>query len=202
MKIFNILLIIVACIGCENFDNNKSISNSSPVVINSLEVIKDRLELNGNEGVWYYKSKPFSGYAVRYYNDCALKEKVGFYNGKKEGKRQLWFKNGVLKMSCNYNQNKIEGVYKTWWDNGVLASQVVYVNGFKEGIEQMWYNTGVLAKKSTLLKGKENGMQQAWLQNGKMYVNYEAKQGRIFGMKRANSCYQLEDEVVKRSKKL
>ncbi len=44
------------------------------------------------------------------------------------------------------------------------------------------------------------GLQQAWLKNEKMYVNYEAKNGRIFGMRRANSCYKLENEDVVLSK--
>jgi len=41
-------------------------------------------------------------------------------------------------------------------------------------------------------------MQKAWLKNGTLYVNYEAKNGRVFGMRRANSCYKLEDETILR----
>ena len=32
--------------------------------------------------------------------------------------------------------------------------------------------------------------------NGCKMVNYEAKEGRIFGMRRANSCYNLKKETV------
>jgi hypothetical protein len=39
-------------------------------------------------------------------------------------------------------------------------------------------------------------LQQAWLENGTLYVNYEAKNGRIFGMNRANLCYKLKNEKV------
>ena len=39
-------------------------------------------------------------------------------------------------------------------------------------------------------------MQQAWLENGKIYVNYEAKNGRKFGMNRANLCYELKEEEI------
>jgi hypothetical protein len=52
-----------------------------------------------------------------------------------------------------------------------------------------------------LNKGKEEGLQQAWLENGKIYVNYEAKNGRIFGMNRANLCYKLKNEKVQYAKK-
>ena len=62
--------------------------------------------------------------------------------------------------------------------------------------------TGQIAKLRNLVDGKERGVQKAWLANGKLYVNYEAKNGRVFGMRRANSCYKLEDEVIIRNKRL
>ena len=51
-------------------------------------------------------------------------------------------------------------------------------------------------------EGKEKGLQKAWLQNGTLYVNYEAKNGRVFGMKRANLCYQLKNEKIEERKKI
>ena len=39
------------------------------------------------------------------------------------------------------------------------------------------------------------------LENGKIYVNYEAKNGRIFGMNRTNLCYKLKNEKVQYAKK-
>jgi antitoxin component YwqK of YwqJK toxin-antitoxin module len=47
-----------------------------------------------------------------------------------------------------------------------------------------------------IVNGQEEGMQKAWRENGKIYNNYEAKNGRIFGLKRASLCFQLEDEIV------
>ena len=46
------------------------------------------------------------------------------------------------------------------------------------------------------MAGQEEGLQRAWRQNGKLYVNYEAKHGRIFGLKRASLCYELNDENI------
>ena len=69
-----------------------------------------------------------------------------------------------------------------------------------QGVSKEWFSNGQLSKLRNLVDGKENGFQKAWLQNGKLYVNYEAKNGRIFGMRRANSCVRLEDEVVIRKK--
>ncbi|MFV8281211.1 toxin-antitoxin system YwqK family antitoxin [Christiangramia marina] len=166
------------------------------IVIDSVEVLKETLELNQLEGRWYYKGKPYSGYALKLHANDTLGEKLGFHNGKREGLAQQWSENGVLRIESYYSDNKLDKFYRTWWENGVLASVVIYENGKKQGMEKQWYPDGTLAKQRMLVEGKESGLQKAWLPNGVLYVNYEALNGRIFGMRRANSCYQLDDEKI------
>lgn len=200
MKITKLILLLCMCIaslGCEKKSTYKKNSAfKKEVVITNIEVEKDSLILNGNEGNWYYKDQLFNGYAVKYHKNDSLLQKVGFYNGKKMGVAKIWFKNGVLKVESHYYNNKLVESYKAWWENGILASESFYANGKLQGTEKKWFNTGQLAKLRNLDNGKEQGLQQAWLKNGTLYVNYEAKNGRIFGMRRANSCYQLANEKV------
>lgn len=190
--------------GCNSITNkkNSATSFSNKIQIETASIInKDSLILNGNTAVWSYNQKPFTGFAVRFYANDSLKEKTGFLNGKKEGVYHVWFENGVLKLESNYNQNTLEGSYKAWWENGVLASETNYIEGKKQGEERYWFSTGKISKIRNLINDQEDGLQQAWLENGQLYVNYEAKNGRIFGMRRANSCYQLKDEIVIRKDK-
>ena len=168
------------------------------VAINSVEVSKKDLVLNQIEGKWYYKNQAYNGYSLKFHANDTLAERLGFVNGKREGVARRWSENGVLRVESTYHQNKLVGVYKSWWENGVLAEESNYVNGLKQGEEKQWYATGQLSKVRQLVEGNEEGLQKAWLPNGTLYVNYEAKNGRIFGMLRANSCYKLEDEVVVR----
>lgn len=44
--------------------------------------------------------------------------------------------------------------------------------------------------------GKEEGLQQAFRENGVLFANYEAKDGRVFGLKKAKLCFGLEDESI------
>ncbi|KQC29778.1 toxin-antitoxin system YwqK family antitoxin [Flagellimonas eckloniae] len=196
-KISLVLLASIVLFCCEKKSQLKkeSIANEKTVIAN-IEVLKDSLVLNGNEGNWYYKDQLFTGYAVKCHKNGSLRQKVGFYNGKKMGVAKIWFHNGILKVESHYNKNKLVDSYKAWWNNGVLASEANYENGKLHGIETKWYETGQLSKVRNLVNGKEQGLQQAWLRNGTLYVNYEAKNGRIFGMRRANLCYQLADEKV------
>ena len=196
-----LLLFTVFILSCENISEQKNNTINEEKVIANLEVVKSKLILNGNEGNWYYENQLFNGYMVTYDSNGLLEQKVGFYNGKKEGVAKTWFEDGTLKVESNYHQNKLVGSYKAWWPNGVLASESIYEKGELQGVEKKWYDSGQLAKQMNYNNGEEEGMQQAWLENGKMYVNYEAKNGRIFGMRKANLCYQLKDEVVVKEKK-
>ena len=180
-------------------DNTMAFNLNTPKSIENIELSKEQLDLNQLEGVWYYNNEPFNGYSVKFHTNGSLGERLGFYNGKREGVARRWSENGVLRTEYYYDQNRLTGVYKTWWENGALSQESHYINGIKQGVEQKWFPTGQLAKLRRLVDGREEGIQQAWLDNGKLYVNYEAKNGRIFGMRRANSCYKLEDEVIIRN---
>ncbi|GAA3520768.1 hypothetical protein GCM10022393_38800 [Aquimarina addita] len=184
-------------IGCK-----KNIADPKLFVDATYEVLdicvkKDQLVLNQNEGKWYYRTIPFNGFAITYHANGKLKEKIGYYKGKKEGVAKKWFDNGLLQKESFYIQNHLDGKVTVWWSNGKIASQARYINGVRDGVQQKWFQSGSLAKKTYLENGKENGMQQAWLENGKIYVNYEARNGRVFGLQRADLCYQLKKEKIK-----
>ena len=169
------------------------------ITIAKSEVLKSDLVLNQLEGKWYYQDEPYNGYSFKFHSNGEMEEMLGFYNGKREGVAKRWSENKVLRVESFYKQNRLVGSYKSWWENGVLGQEAHYENGKMNGVAKEWYATGQLSKERLLVHGSEDGLQKAWLKNGTLYINYEAKNGRIFGMKRANSCYQLEDEVVVRS---
>ncbi len=195
---YSILLFLLFLASCKEATVTKSTMDKNSI-IDSFEVSKNELALHQIEGKWYYKGAPFNGYSMKFHPNGNAEERLGFYKGKREGIAKRWSENGVLRVESYYIQNRLVGSYKSWWENGVLGSEANYVNGKMKGIAKEWYPSGQLAKERHLIDGMEDGLQKAWLKNGKLYVNYEAKNGRIFGMKRANSCYQLENEIVVRS---
>ena len=50
-------------------------------------------------------------------------------DGKFEGERKFWHKNGKLKEQCFYKNGKLEGEYKIWYENGQLWVQSFYKDG-------------------------------------------------------------------------
>ena len=53
------------------------------------------------------------------------------------------------------------------------------------------YRSWALLKYERHKRGQEQGIQRAWRENGKLFANYEARDGRVYGLKRVNLCYEL-----------
>ena len=177
-------------------DKRKALSITEAPKRLMAQVRHDRLKLNASEGNVYHGDTLFSGYAMKYYNNGKVAEKIAFRNGKREGLTQRWYPEGMLSFQGTYVQNRRHGSIQSWWKDGTLRSIANYVDGVPHGVQKQWYQSGALFKEIHLDQGKESGLQRAWRENGKLYANYEAKNGRIFGLKRANLCFDLDDEAV------
>ena len=167
-------------------------------IISALQVAKEQLVLKSIEGKWYYKGEPFNGYAVVNHANGTLAESVGYYNGKKEGLAQRWYADGLLSKQSYYKANRLDGLVRNWSPNpkAVLIVESNYQDGARHGVQKRWYPNGQLLRKTHFNSGKEEGLQQAWLENGKIYINYEARNGRTFGLRKAKLCYELDKEII------
>ncbi|WP_422359395.1 toxin-antitoxin system YwqK family antitoxin [Reichenbachiella sp.] len=150
--------------------------------------------------LWQFKSDSslVSGVVKEFFSNGTLKRVFGLYQGKKEGLLTVYFSNGQLKFEEHYENNKLHGEVKRWsLTNGYqLRALLNYKNGKLHGGQKKWFVTGELHKLMHMNEGKENGLQQAFRKNGVLYANYEAKNGRVFGLKRSNLCYELDDQQV------
>ncbi|MEO0900948.1 MAG: hypothetical protein AAFY00_02630, partial [Bacteroidota bacterium] len=97
-----------------------------------------------------------------------------------------------------YSYNWIPNSVVHWATRFWKFPQADYMNRQRHGYQKKWYPNGQITSITHFNLGKEEGLQQAWLKTGKLYVNYEAKNGRFFGLRRSNLCYQLKDEVVQK----
>ncbi len=153
--------------------------------------------LNANEGIVYYEDFPFTGRVITEYANATTASSIDYVAGKRHGLYKKWFSDGTLSFQSEYVHGKLHGETRTWWLNGNLRSTSNFDNGIAHGTQEQWYENGAKFKRIQLNFGVEEGIQQTWRENGKLYNNYEAKAGRIFGLKRAQLCYELEEEVIK-----
>lgn len=172
------------------------------VEIPKTAIEKSLLDHDREISLWKLNGAPYSGYAVVFYSDSVLKEKTGFLNGKLESKSLTYFEDGQLKQLSNYHNGKLHGEKKMWSlnTNHVLLSHLNYQFGKPHGEQRTWYPTGELHKILNMNMGKEEGIQRAYRKNGAVYANYEAKEGRIFGLKKTALCFDLEEENIRHEK--
>ncbi|WP_254788488.1 toxin-antitoxin system YwqK family antitoxin [Cellulophaga baltica] len=194
-------------ISCNQKNNEEKISSENLIItsitIPNLSVDKALITYDNKTSTFLINEEPFSGYMISFYEDGTPKEKIGIFNGKKQNKSSYWFSNGKLKQIATYNKGKLHGEKKLWSNDSMytLVAHLNYNFGKVDGQQKQWYKTGELYKILNLSMGKEDGIQQAFRKNGDLYANYEAKNGRIFGLKKSALCYGLEDEKIKKYEK-
>jgi len=183
------------------------IPSPTSVVETSLDVPdtivnKSALFYNTKNSRWTLNDQSYSGYAISFYQDSTLKEKFGILNGRKQNQAIEWFSDGHFKHVTHYQKGKLHGEKKSWSHDPphILVSHLNYVSGKAHGEQKKWYPTGELFKKLHLNMGKEEGLQQAFRKNGVLFANYEAREGRIFGLKKAALCFGIENEIVQYEK--
>jgi hypothetical protein len=198
-------ILIITIVSCQDkVELSQATQPETPKTIKILSVPNTTVNLNQLvlkrlEGQWKLDSLPFSGFGLAYFPNGKLKSKIGFVNGKKEGQAEEYFEDGHLRNLTSYHENLMHGEVKNWSgaiDHHKLAIRHFYL-GKPHGVHKKWYPNGNLMKIITYQMGKEEGLQQAFLENGKLYANYEARDGRTFGLKRSMLCYELEDGNLK-----
>lgn len=181
--------------------NNVHIGNEIQNIIKTpnTKIEESLLFHDKNKSLWTLNGELYSGYSMRYYQDGTIKQQIGILNGRKHNQSIEWFSDGHIKCESNYIKGKLSGEKKTWFPGSdhILKSKLNYQFGKADGEQKTWYLTGEIYKILNLNMGKEDGIQRAYRKNGELYANYEAKEGRIFGLKKTSLCYGLEDEKIK-----
>jgi antitoxin component YwqK of YwqJK toxin-antitoxin module len=113
-----------------------------PMVVSETEMPKDSLILNQLEGKWYYESKPYNGFALIFYSDGSIEERIGFSEGKKWGRAQKFYKDGSRKYEAYYKANRKDGLAKNWSKEGVLIAESNFMDGVVHGVQRTWYSSG------------------------------------------------------------
>lgn len=205
---FTIIVAVASCIFITSCAEKRKATflpthNSSDILeeieIPNRTVDISALSYDNKKSLYTINDELYTGFAVSYYQDGTLKEKTGIAKGRRHHKAIRWYPDGHLKEVANYHQGKLHGEKKRWSTDSthILITHLNYHLGKAHGEQKQWYPTGELYKKLNLHMGIEEGIQQAYRENGALYANYEAKNGRIFGLKKAMLCYGLEDENIK-----
>jgi antitoxin component YwqK of YwqJK toxin-antitoxin module len=122
----------------------------------SIKQIPSSKQMEKKNGVFLFRSNPYSGQFIDYY-----------YSGRKQGEGS--FLNG-----------KLNGHRKMYFQNGKIAMEIDYKDGIKNGFENEYYEDGSLKQKGELVIGQEEGIWESFYPNGQVKLRSKYKAGEVF----------------------
>ncbi|MEQ9100085.1 MAG: hypothetical protein RIF36_15670 [Imperialibacter sp.] len=148
-------------------------------------------------GIYFYATKPYSGFIKEVYDNRAVKSIGSYYQGMQHGLTKTFYPGGSMRDIRSYKENVGYGRHYGYWENGNMKFDFAYHFDKREGTQKQWYESGSPYAFLNFRDDREDGLQQAWRENGKPYINYEARDGFRYGLQKSALCYSLEDEEVK-----
>lgn len=119
-----------------------------------------------------------------------------FKNGKPHGVWKEFYRDGSLRSQRHFKDGEKQGVYEAWWADGKIRLSYNFLDDEYEGNCRDWSETGQLLKSMNYKQGYEQGRQQQWDANGNLWANYEARNGRNYGLNGTKACATLWKDSV------
>jgi len=113
---------------------------------------------NGLDTEYYFSFNPFS--------PSPKKMEISYKDGKIDGRRTQWYKNGQKHQEGNFKEGKEDGIRAQWHKNGQKEREVNYVNSKQEGLETSWHENGQKESEVNYKDGKREGKTTLWHENG------------------------------------
>jgi antitoxin component YwqK of YwqJK toxin-antitoxin module len=186
---FKIVLPVFVLITSSNTKNEISKIDIPDVFINA-----DQNNFQTKQGLTFLNQQPFSGWQYALYENGDTALLVPFYNGKESGVAKQWYPNTILKERREYEMGKKTGEHKGWWENGQLKFDYHFNNDLYDGTVKEWYADGQAFRAMNYVNGYEKGMQKIWRPDGSLHANYEARNGRNYGLTGNMHCKNIRKD--------
>lgn len=114
-----------------------------------------------NEGIWKYY----------HFESKEIMTLENYVNGKLEGTRKVYFKNGKIAEECDYINGLKQGVYKKYTETGIVLEFSNYKNNEYNGETIFKDVNNKIVAKGIYKNGKKVGIWQIWDEKSKKLVN-------------------------------
>lgn len=137
----------------------------------------------------------FSGWQYSLYSTGDTAFVGAFRDGKAQGIHRRWYANGQPQELRQYDNGWQEGQQHGWYESGKPAFVLHFRHDVYEGHVREWYPNGQLARDGHYHDGHENGAQRLWYATGTLQANYEARNGRHYGLTGVKNCVNVWDSI-------
>jgi len=120
-------------------------------------------------------SRPFSGKAVKRYENGGLHKEYDIVDGKIHGRVIVCYRDGNKEMELPYRRGLQHGEAEAWYPRGGKRFVYRYQNGKRDGKSISWDENGQMRSAADFRDGKLNGKWTLWHANGKKQEETEYK---------------------------
>lgn len=136
----------------------------------SMKVSEGKVVDKKFEGEWKYY----------HFNSPEIMTLEFYKNGKLEGVRKVYYRNGVIAEETTYVNGEKNGSYKSYAENGVVLEESSYKNGQYEGKAIFRNGTNNVVSEGIFKNGKKVGIWKVADKNGELKDVNMNKQGKKF----------------------
>ena len=136
----------------------------------SMKVSEGKVVDKKFEGEWKYY----------HFNSPEIMTLEFYKNGKLEGIRKVYYRNGVIAEETTYVNGEKNGSYKSYAENGVVLEESIYKNGQYEGKAIFRNGTNNVVSEGIFKNGKKVGIWKVADKNGELKDVNMNKQGKKF----------------------
>ncbi len=175
----------------------------TPVTTNKPTIRKVQFsELINQNDVYYYRDQPYTGISIETFEDktkmqeiqwknglidgtkteyfkggVAVRAKLNFKEGKRNGAFLYYHLNGQLKLCGKYVNDLLDSTVNAFYDNGNPKYTFTYLMGEKTGLSISYYNNGNIEQKVELINEKPNGKMETYYEAGNIRLITTYNQG-------------------------
>ena len=99
---------------------------------------------------------------------------------------------GTLLAQTTWRLGRKAGRHVAFWPGGAPRVEAFYAGDMIEGAYRSWHQNGQLAELKNYVEGREAGSQRAWTAQGELFLNYEARNGRHYGLINSKPCLPVQ----------
>lgn len=109
-------------------------------------------------------------------------------DGRPDAVVDLFFEDGSLASRETYRDGSKVGVHWAFWPDGTVRRRAPYGFDAFDGMVRTWDASGRTRDIRRYAAGREAGLQQSFGSNGELFLNYEARNGRRYGLLNSTPC--------------
>lgn len=131
------------------------------------------------DGFTYLRGRMFTGIACSYYEDGGLHTVTHYENGRRSGKWNVYYPNGVVEKAGITRSGVEDGLYIENYPNGQRRYEYHYAMGSRTGVWRSWYPDGTRYTERNFRNGMLDGKVLVWDEKGKLAKEYDYVHGQL-----------------------